>query len=87
MFLLFSAHGVRMCSPDKGKWLVRFCVPVYEALIRHQKPHFVFHLGTNNILSLKSKAPKVVINEAKELLSTSVEFKQDNINYVFCEFV
>lgn len=64
---VICAPGVRMCTPDKDKWLVRFWVPVLEAIIRHQKPHFIFHLGTNNISSLKSKAPKVVIQEAKEL--------------------
>ena len=46
---VICAPGVRICSPDKYKCLVCFWMPVLEALIRHQKPHFAFHLGKNKV--------------------------------------
>ncbi len=64
---VICAPGVSMCTPDKDKWIVRFWAPILENMIRHPKPHFIFHLGTNNVSNHKENAPTIVLEEAKQL--------------------
>ena len=65
---VICAPGVHMCTPHKDKWMNRLWKPLKQQLDLSVKcPLVIFHLGTNNVSSLKGKASGIILQEAKEL--------------------
>ena len=73
---VICAPGVTMCSSQKSKWLIRLWIPIIETMLKRPKPHFIFHLGTNNISNGREDAPYIIKKEAQELCKRLWEFNR-----------
>ena len=65
---VICASGVHMCMTHKDKWVNRLWKPLKQQLdLSVTCPLVIFHLGTNNVSSLKGKASGIILQESKEL--------------------
>ena len=79
---VICAPGVCMCNPDRDKWILRLWVPVLEMMLSRPKPHFIFHLGTNNISNLGKDSPAIIRKDALELCKKLWKFNR-SLNITF----